>query len=145
MVDVFVGFATDINLNLAVLNVNFVFKVNESPVTVGILLEWEEVTLFVSEKLGSSLNVLWKILMSIVKSIIHLEVVLEEILCEVDLLELDVQALDRGGETVKVVLELVHGVVDLGLVFIVELKLWYLDIRDVNLRNVDLRDLDVHI
>ena len=122
---------------------NSILKVNESPVTIGVLLEWEEVTLFVSEKLGSSLNVLWKILMSIVKAIIHLEVVLKEILCEADLLELDVHGLDGGGETVKIVLELVHGVIDLGLVFVVELNLWYLYIRDVDLRNVDLRDVDL--
>ena len=122
---------------------NSILKVNESPVTIGVLLEWEEVTLFVSEKLGSSLNVLWKILMSIVKAIIHLEVVLKEILCEDDLLELDVHGLDVGGETVKIVLELVHGVIDLGLVFVVELNLWYLYIRDVDLSNVDLRDVDL--
>ena len=122
---------------------NSILKVNESPVTIGVLLEWEEVTLFVSEKLRSCLNVLWKILMSIVKPIIHLEVVLEEILCEADLLELDVHGLDGGGETVKIVLELVHGVIDLGLVFVVELNLWYLDIRNVDLRNVDLRDVDL--
>ena len=81
--------------------------------------------------------------MSIVKAIIHLEVVLKEILCEADLLELDVHGLDGGGETVKIVLELVHGVIDLGLVFVVELNLWYLYIRDVDLRNVDLRDVDL--